>query len=93
MERIYNDEELKNFIYLKNGWNRVTKNLLHPRKKKLYSLFYKGTQVPGIVDKNYPLVKWKMQQMIAKGEALKQFLEIKPTKEVPTGKIIAEKQG
>ena len=70
-------EELRQFIMVKNGF---TGQKMASPQKKLYTLFYKNNKVVGFIDKPYPLIKWKRNDMVQKGEANKAFLEIRPTK-------------
>jgi len=73
-------DELRQFYRIKAGI--MNENPASPPQKKLYTLFYKNNEVPGFVNKEYTLIKWKYGKMIEKGEATKAFLEIRCTKAV-----------
>lgn len=81
MDYTYTHEDLKAFVALRNGFT-VRQGKPLPKTKKLYSLLYKGQKLNGYINQPYALIKWKMNDMIDKGQAQKHFLEIRATKEI-----------
>lgn len=71
------DEELRNFIRVRQGLPPVQE-----KRKKLYSLLYKGEKQAGFIDREYPFIKWKYDQLINSGQKQKAFLEIRCTKSI-----------
>ena len=71
------DEELRNFIRVRQGLPPVQK-----KTKKLYSLLYKGEKQTGFIDREYPFIKWKYDQLINSRQKQKAFLEIRCTKSI-----------
>lgn len=70
------DEELRDFIMVRQGFAPLPKG----KVKKLYSLVYKGEKQKGFIDREYPFIKWRYNQLINTGQFQKAFLEIRCTK-------------
>jgi hypothetical protein len=71
------DEELRKFIMVKQGLDPFAK-----KRKKLYTLLYKGEKQTGFIDREYPFIKWRYNQLINTGQKQKAFLEIRCTKSI-----------
>lgn len=77
----YTSEELKHFLRVRQGLASPPSQA-SPKQKKLYSLLYKGEKQKGFIDREYPFIKWRYDQLINSGQKQKAFLEIRCTKTI-----------